>query len=153
MAGRGDNSKAKAGGGVDMEPMRRAITGCVRSIAGDPQVEVAFANERPGLAGERIPLTVCPLSNVRLRAVPSLAEHPLPQLLDAGVVVTINSDDPAYFGGYADDNYAAVAETLDLDDDALAQLARSSVEASFLPPDRKAGLHQEIDGWLADSRR
>ncbi|MEC9463431.1 MAG: cobaltochelatase subunit CobT, partial [Pseudomonadota bacterium] len=56
MAGRGDNSKARAGGGVDTEPMRRAITGCVRSIAGDPQVEVAFANERPGLAGERIRL-------------------------------------------------------------------------------------------------
>ncbi|NBB48273.1 cobaltochelatase subunit CobT [Rhizobium sp. CRIBSB] len=56
MAGRGDNSKAKAGGGVDTEPLRRAITGCVRSIAGDPQVEVAFANERPGLAGERIRL-------------------------------------------------------------------------------------------------
>lgn len=56
MTGRGDNSKARAGGGVDTEPMRRAITGCVRSIAGDPQVEVAFANERPGLAGERIRL-------------------------------------------------------------------------------------------------
>ena len=56
MAGRGDNSKARVGGGVDTEPMRRAITGCVRSIAGDPQVEVAFANERPGLAGERIRL-------------------------------------------------------------------------------------------------
>ncbi|MDH4414003.1 MAG: cobaltochelatase subunit CobT [Rhizobium sp.] len=56
MAGRGDNSKVKAGGVVDMEPMRRAITGCVRSIAGDPQVEVAFANERPGLAGERVRL-------------------------------------------------------------------------------------------------
>ncbi|WP_377277981.1 cobaltochelatase subunit CobT [Rhizobium sp. R86522] len=56
MAGRGDNSKARAGGGVDTEPVRRAITGCVRSIAGDPQVEVAFANERPGLAGERIRL-------------------------------------------------------------------------------------------------
>ncbi|MGC4408825.1 cobaltochelatase subunit CobT [Rhizobium rosettiformans] len=56
MAGRGDNSKARAGGGVDTEPMRRAITGCVRSIAGDPQVEVAFANDRPGIAGERIRL-------------------------------------------------------------------------------------------------
>ncbi|QEE45513.1 cobaltochelatase subunit CobT [Rhizobium sp. WL3] len=56
MAGRGDNSKAKAGGGVDTEPLRRAITGCVRSIAGDPQVEVAFSNDRPGLAGERIRL-------------------------------------------------------------------------------------------------
>ena len=56
MAGRGDNSRAKTGAGVDTEPMRRAITGCVRSIAGDPQVEVAFANERPGLAGERVRL-------------------------------------------------------------------------------------------------
>jgi cobaltochelatase CobT len=56
MAGRGDNSKARAGGGVDTEPMRRAITGCVRSIAGDAQVEVAFANDRPGIAGERIRL-------------------------------------------------------------------------------------------------
>lgn len=104
------------------------------------------------LASERVPLTVCPLSNVRLQGVPSLAEHPLPKLLAAGVVVTINSDDPAYFGGYADDNYAAVAETFGLTDDDLAALARSSVEASFLPPDRKAGLHQEIDAWLADSR-
>ncbi len=56
MAGRGDNSRAKTGAGVDTEPLRRAITGCVRSIAGDPQVEVAFANERPGLAGERVRL-------------------------------------------------------------------------------------------------
>jgi len=101
------------------------------------------------LASERVPLTVCPLSNVRLRGVPSLAEHPLPQLLEAGVVVTINSDDPAYFGGYVDANYAAVAEQFGLDDDALAMLARNSVEASFLPPDRKAELHQEIGAWLA----
>lgn len=101
------------------------------------------------LADERVPLTVCPLSNVRLRGVPSLAEHPLPHLLEAGVVVTINSDDPAYFGGYVDANYAAVAEQFGLDDDALAMLARNSVEASFLPPDRKAELHQEIGAWLA----
>lgn len=101
------------------------------------------------LASERVPLTVCPLSNVRLRGVPSLAEHPLPQLLEAGVVVTINSDDPAYFGGYVDANYAAVAEQFGLDDEDLAMLARNSVEASFLPPDRKAELHQEIEAWLA----
>ncbi|MCJ9760479.1 cobaltochelatase subunit CobT, partial [Agrobacterium sp. SHOUNA12C] len=56
MSGRGDNSKAKPGAPVDMEPLRRAITGCVRSIAGDAEVEVAFANERPGMTGERIRL-------------------------------------------------------------------------------------------------
>ena len=100
------------------------------------------------LVSERVPLTVCPLSNVRLRGVPSLEEHPLPQLLGAGVVVTINSDDPAYFGGYVDDNYAAVAEQFGLDDDDLARLARNSVEASFLPSERKAELHREIDAWL-----
>ncbi len=100
------------------------------------------------LATERVPLTVCPLSNVRLKGVASLAEHVLPQLLDAGVVTTINSDDPAYFGGYADDNYAAVAAQFDLDATALARLARHSVDASFLPADRKAALEREIDAWL-----
>jgi adenosine deaminase len=83
------------------------------------------------IAGDRIPLTVCPLSNVRLRCVDSLAEHPLPRLLDAGVLVTINSDDPAYFGGYVADNYLAVHEALGLDLDALASLARNSLSASF----------------------
>jgi adenosine deaminase len=101
------------------------------------------------LVSERVPLTVCPLSNVRLRGVPSLAEHPLPQLLAAGVLVTINSDDPAYFGGYVDDNYAAVAATFGLSREDLAGLARNSVEASFLSDGRKAALHREIDAWSA----
>jgi adenosine deaminase len=100
------------------------------------------------LATERIPLTICPLSNVRLRGVSSLAEHVLPQLIGAGVVTTINSDDPAYFGGYVEDNYAAVATQFGLGPPDLAQLARNSVEASFLPTDRKATLDQEIDRWL-----
>jgi adenosine deaminase len=100
------------------------------------------------LATQRIPLTICPLSNVRLHGVASLAEHPLPQLIAAGVVTTINSDDPAYFGGYAEDNYAAVAEQFALSAADLAQLARNSVDASFLPPDRKAALEHEIDTWL-----
>ena len=64
------------------------------------------------LAADRTPLTMCPLSNVRLRVVPDLAAHPLPRLLDAGVRVTINSDDPAYFGAYVADNYVAVAQAL-----------------------------------------
>jgi adenosine deaminase len=100
------------------------------------------------LATEEIPLTVCPLSNVRLQVVASLADHMLPHLLAAGVVTTINSDDPAYFGGYADDNYAAVADQFSLTATDLAGLAHQSVRASFLPPDRKAALDEEIDAWL-----
>jgi adenosine deaminase len=99
------------------------------------------------LASERIPLTVCPLSNVRLGGVPSLAEHPLPRLIEAGVVTTINSDDPAYFGGYAEDNYAAVAAAFAWGASELAGLAHHSVEASFLPPDRKEALDAEIEDW------
>lgn len=111
------------------------------------------AVEDPGLlrrlAAERVPLTVCPLSNVRLRAVATLSEHPLPRLMAAGVPVTISSDDPAYFGGYADDNYAAVAQQLGLDDADLARLAHASVQAAFLTPERKAALDAEIDAWAA----
>ncbi len=83
------------------------------------------------LATDRVPLTVCPLSNVRLHCVESLADHPLPRLLEAGVLVTLNSDDPAYFGGYVADNYLAVARELALDLDTLAVLARNSLLASF----------------------
>lgn len=100
------------------------------------------------LATERIPLTICPLSNVRLKGVSSLAEHALPQLIAAGVLTTINSDDPAYFGGYAEHNYASVAAQFALSAADLAQLAHNSVEASFLPPDQKAALGQDIDTWL-----
>jgi adenosine deaminase len=102
------------------------------------------------LAAEQIPLTVCPLSNVRLRAVPALAEHPLPALLDAGVLVTVNSDDPSYFGGYAHDNYQALHTHLGLGTDQLRQLARNSFTAAFLTPDRRRDLLAEVDaypGW------
>jgi adenosine deaminase len=83
------------------------------------------------LALDRIPLTLCPLSNVRLRCVDVLADHPLPTLLDAGVLITINSDDPAYFGGYVAANYAAVQEAFNFDEATMAQFARNSLEASF----------------------
>ena len=101
------------------------------------------------LAREQVPLTVCPLSNVRLRAVPSLAEHPLPALLDAGLLVTINSDDPAYFGGYVDDNFAAVAGEFGLGRDQLAALAANSVRASFAGEARKRELLDEVGDWVA----
>ena len=83
------------------------------------------------LAADGTPLTVCPLSNLRLRVVPDLTDHPLPRLLDAGVHVTINSDDPAYFGGYVGENYAAVAQAFSLTEDDLAGLAQASLAAAF----------------------
>ncbi len=83
------------------------------------------------LAHRKIPLTVCPLSNLKLRVVNEMREHNLKRLLDAGLCVTINSDDPAYFGGYLLDNYVAVAEALDLSDKDLEQLASNSMNARF----------------------
>ena len=85
------------------------------------------------LADEQVPLTVCPLSNVALRAVPDLAAHPLRSMLDAGLLATVNSDDPAYFGGYLHDNTAAVSAALDLSAAQRRALAENSFRASFLP--------------------
>ncbi|MCW5248976.1 MULTISPECIES: adenosine deaminase [unclassified Streptomyces] len=84
------------------------------------------------LVRERVPLTLCPLSNVRLRTVDTLADHPLPALLDAGLLCTVNSDDPAYFGGYAGDNFDAVGAVLGLGPERLRELARNSFLAAFL---------------------
>jgi adenosine deaminase len=83
------------------------------------------------LVARQIPLTVCPLSNVKLRVFPSMKEHNLRKLLLRGLRVTINSDDPAYFGGYIVDNYLAVAEALALTEDEIRQLAQNSLDASF----------------------
>jgi adenosine deaminase len=101
------------------------------------------------LVRERIPLTMCPLSNVKLKVFDRIEEHSLKRLLDLGVMVTVNSDDPAYFGGYILANYLAVAEGLGLGDDDLARLARNSIEASFLSPDAKAALLDELDAVAA----
>ncbi|MGW0902379.1 adenosine deaminase [Streptomyces sp. NPDC002853] len=84
------------------------------------------------LVSERVPLTLCPLSNVRLRAIDVLEQHPLARMMDAGLLCTVNSDDPAYFGGYVDDTFHAVREALGLDQERLRELARNSFEASFL---------------------
>jgi adenosine deaminase len=92
------------------------------------------------LRRERIPLTVCPFSNVALKVVERLEDHPLPRLLDEDLMVTINSDDPAYFGGYVGDNYRGIASALEFDDDTLAGLAANSIEASFLDRDTKDRL-------------
>lgn len=97
------------------------------------------------LAAERVPLTVCPLSNVALRVVDRLEDHPLAQMLERGLAVTVNSDDPAYFGGYIGANYQGVAEGLGLGEPDLVTLARNSIEASFLSPARQAILRREVD--------
>ena len=101
------------------------------------------------LAKEGIPLTMCPLSNQKLKVFPDLRRHNLKEMMDAGVLVTVNSDDPAYFGGYVADNYLAIAEALDLSRDDLVRLALNSIEAAFLPDDRKAALREEIVGYAA----
>jgi adenosine deaminase len=101
----------------------RRIDHGVRCLEDDALVE--------RLAAERIPLTVCPLSNIRLRVFDTMKDHPLRMMLQRGLKVTINSDDPAYFGGYVNENYLAVAEALQLTRDELEQLARNSFDASF----------------------
>jgi adenosine deaminase len=103
------------------------------------------------LVRERIPLTVCPLSNVRLRVFDQMAHHNLKALLEQGLCVTVNSDDPAYFGGYMQDNFLAVTEALSLSHVQLAQLARNSIEASFLEPAGKQHWYAGIDQLLARS--
>jgi adenosine deaminase len=103
------------------------------------------------LARERVPLTVCPLSNVRLRVFEKMADHNLKTLLERGLCVTVNTDDPAYFGGYLQDNFLAVTQALSLSHAQLAQLARNSIEASFLEPADKQHWYARIDQLLAAS--
>jgi adenosine deaminase len=93
------------------------------------------------LARERMPLTVCPLSNVKLRVFERMEDHNLKRLLERGLCVTVNSDDPAYFGGYVAENYLAVSRALRLSRSEVAQLAANSIEASFL-------ARADKDRWL-----
>jgi adenosine deaminase len=92
------------------------------------------------LSQARIPLTVCPLSNLRLRVVDDLSNHPLRRMLDKGLLVTVNSDDPAYFGGYVNENYSAIQQAIGLTQEEIVTLARNSFEGSFLDPERKVAL-------------
>jgi adenosine deaminase len=100
------------------------------------------------LRAERVPLTVCPLSNVKLRVVDELGRHPLGAMLHAGLVATCNSDDPAYFGGYVADNFREVAAALQLSTADLVTLAKNSFEASFLDRVQKADYLAQIDSTL-----
>ena len=96
------------------------------------------------LAAEQIPLTVCPLSNVRLCVYPDMSQHPLKRMLEAGLRVTVNSDDPPYFGGYVNENFTAVQQALDLSRQELIQLARNSFTSAFLSDAEQQKLLSEL---------
>ncbi|OON76424.1 adenosine deaminase [Streptomyces tsukubensis] len=126
--------------------LRAERVGHGTSAAQDPKL-LAY------LAEHRIPLEVCPTSNIATRAVSSLAEHPIKQMVAAGVLVTVNSDDPPMFGTDLNNEYLVAAELLDLDESGVAALAKNAVDASFLDAAGKAKLNAEIDAytmsWLA----
>lgn len=101
------------------------------------------------IVADGLTLTVCPLSNLKLCVVDDLANHPLRRMLAAGLKATVNSDDPAYFGGYVNANFIAVADALDLTRDEIVQLARNSFAGSFLPVAAQAAHQAAIDRYLA----
>jgi adenosine deaminase len=94
-------------------------------------------------------LTVCPLSNLRLKVVERLEEHPLRRMLQAGLRATVNSDDPAYFGGYLGDNYRAIQRALRLDKAELATLARNSFLGAFMADEERNAALDRLDAYLA----
>lgn len=97
------------------------------------------------IAEKKIPLTVCPLSNLKLKVVDNLNNHPLKKMMDKGLFVTVNSDDPSYFGGYINENFLAIQEALNLSKDDIYQLAKNSFEASVLNDDKKQEYIKELD--------
>lgn len=113
----------------------------VRSME-DPNL-LQYLNEK------QIPLTVCPLSNVELKVFDSMTEHNLKELLDQGLCVTVNSDDPSYFGGYITENFKAAASALELTKTNLYQLSKNAFKASFLPLEAKQKLTEELDAYMA----
>jgi adenosine deaminase len=103
------------------------------------------------LAQRQVPLTLCPLSNLRLNVVPSMAAHPLKKLMDAGLCVTVNSDDPSFFAGYINDNYAACQTALGLGRGDLLALARNSFTASFMPAAQRDAALAAIEAYDRDT--
>ncbi|PMO37656.1 adenosine deaminase [Vibrio splendidus] len=103
------------------------------------------------LIAKRTPLTVCPLSNTKLKVFDTMQEHNIVELLRKGLCVTINSDDPAYFGGYMNDNFLAVANAHPLTKNELAQFSINAVEASFISPHAKEDLIAQVRQYLAEN--
>ncbi|MCP4966929.1 MAG: adenosine deaminase [bacterium] len=104
------------------------------------------------LVDEAVPLTICPLSNIRLGGFARMEEHTLPKMLGLGLKVTINSDDPAYFGGYVSENYIQTFEALNLSLDQMVTVARNSLESTFLPETEKRKLIGELHTYVTENR-
>ncbi len=101
------------------------------------------------LVKKQVPLTVCPLSNIKLGVFDHMSQHNLMQMLKLGLCVTVNSDDPAYFGGYIEENLRALHETFDMDSQDIYKLARNAFRASFLDPAQKKEYLDELDGFVS----
>jgi adenosine deaminase len=99
------------------------------------------------LVKRQMPLTVCPLSNFKLKVVRDISHHPLKDMLNKGLMVTVNSDDPAYFGGYMNENYLAMAKALNLSRDQIIQLVKNSFNASFLSSEEKQAYLEKVDNY------
>jgi adenine deaminase len=123
------------------------VLGIDRIDHGNRSLEDSALVER--IAKDRLTLTVCPLSNLSLCVVHDLKAHPLKKMLDLGLKATINSDDPAYFGGYLNTNWHAIADALDLSKEDLVRLAINSFSGSYLSDDDKAARIRAIEAWSA----
>lgn len=102
------------------------------------------------LVRRKIPLTICPLSNLKLKVIENLKKHPLKKMMKKGLLVTVNSDDPAYFGGYVEENYLAIANALNLSKEDIIQLAKNSFTASFLDEEIKKQMIKKVETYSQD---
>ena len=125
------------------------MLGVARVDHGNRAIEDADLVAR--IAREQVALTMCPLSNLRLRVVDDLAHHPLRRMMDKGVMATVNSDDPAYFGGYVNANYRAISEALDFGREEVAAIVRNGINASLMTAPEKAKACAEVDHVLAET--
>lgn len=145
----GLHSVPHAGESSDAQSIRDALTELRAERIGHGIRCVDDPDLLAELSERRIPLEICPTSNVATRSVPSLDAHPLREIVDAGVTVTVNSDDPPMFSTDLNTEYAVAAELLGLDESGVTALARAAVDASFLDTPAKTRLRSEIDGWLS----
>ena len=103
------------------------------------------------LVSRKMPLTICPLSNLKLKVVDDLKRHPLRRMLEKELLVTINSDDPAYFGGYVNENYLAISRALDLSKEDIVKLAKNSFNASFLDEEKKQQMITKVERYYQEN--
>ncbi|WP_299257037.1 adenosine deaminase [uncultured Aquimarina sp.] len=104
------------------------------------------------LADKQIPLTLCPLSNLELKVVPDLKDHPIAKMMDKNLLVTVNSDDPAYFGGYMNENYLGIAQALNLSKEQITTLVKNSFKASWLSDQEKEKSIQKINQYYQENK-